>query len=94
MSSTHPSATSEVASLAAHVKWATCPDRTAATAAARASFAARWERQVDPDGTLDPAIRAERAAEAKRAHFAELALKSADVRRAKAAARKAAGNAA
>lgn len=92
MAPNHPTATAEVASLAARVKWAslTPAERSAATAAARASFAERWERQVDPDGTLDPAERATRAAEAKHAHYAQLAEKSAEVRRAKAAARKAA----
>ncbi|MGA5306503.1 hypothetical protein [Micromonospora taraxaci] len=94
MAPSHPTEASEVASLAAQVKWASCPDRTAATAAARAAFAERWERVVDPDGTLDPTTRAERAAEARRAHYAGLAEKSAEVRRAKAAARKAAGDAA
>jgi hypothetical protein len=40
-----------------------------------------WERQVDPDGTLDPAERRRRAGHAKRAHFIKLALKSAQARR-------------
>lgn len=95
MAPNHPSETAQVASLAARIKWAplTLAERTEATAAARKSFAERWERQVDPDGTLDPAVRAERAAVAKRAHYADLAEKSAEVRRAKAAARKAAGDA-
>lgn len=45
------------------------------------------ERQVDPDGVLDPAERARRAEHARRAYFTGLALKSAKAR----AARKAGG---
>jgi hypothetical protein len=42
---------------------------------------ARFEKQVDPDGTLDPVERARRADQAMRAHMARLALKSAQARR-------------
>jgi hypothetical protein len=48
------------------------PDRAARTAPARAAFLARFEREVDPDGTLDPAERERRATEARTAHFARL----------------------
>jgi hypothetical protein len=41
----------------------------------------RFEREVDPDGTLDPAERARRAENARKAYFASLALKSAVSRR-------------
>jgi len=51
------------------------------TAAARAAFLARFERQVDPDGVLLPKERARRAEAAKKAHFTRLALKSAQARR-------------
>lgn len=96
MATHHPTETAQVASLAATIRWTslTPDERAAATAAARASFAGRWERQVDPDRKLDPSEREQRAAEAKRAHYAGLAEKSAEVRRAKAAARKAASDAA
>jgi len=50
------------------------------TAPARAAFLGRFEREVDPDGTLDPAERARRAAYARRAHFTRMALKSAIAR--------------
>jgi hypothetical protein len=76
-----------IARLAAHVKWAQCEDRTAATAIARKAFADRFELEVDPDGTLDPAERATRAASAKKAYFTRLALRSAQVRRANATGR-------
>ena len=55
-------------------------DGTTHTAPAREAFLARFERQVDPDGTLDPQERARRADYARRAYFAGLALKSADAR--------------
>lgn len=40
-----------------------------------------WERQVDPDGVLDPEERARRVGHAKRSYFLRLALKSAQARR-------------
>jgi hypothetical protein len=51
------------------------------TAAARAAFNARWERQVDPQGKLPEAERIRRAEYAKRAYFTRLALASAKARR-------------
>ncbi len=50
------------------------------TAAGRASFMARFEREVDPEGVLPPKERARRAEAAKRAHFSRLAYKSAQAR--------------
>ncbi len=41
----------------------------------------RFEAEVDPDGVLDPQERAIRAAHARKAYFARLALKSAQARR-------------
>lgn len=77
-----------IARLANAVRWAGCEDRAAATAAARQAFADRWDKLVDPDGTLDPVERAKRAAHAKKAFYLKLALKSAQVRRANAKGRK------
>jgi hypothetical protein len=68
------------ARMAAHYSWAKTPDRTARTAAARQAALDRFEREVDPDGTLDPAERAQRAEQAKRAHMTRMALKSAQAR--------------
>lgn len=51
------------------------------TANARAAFLDRFEREVDPDGVLDPAERARGAAHAKSAYFINLAIKSASARR-------------
>jgi hypothetical protein len=51
------------------------------TGAARAKFLERFENEVDPERTLDPAERARRAEHARKAYFAGLALKSAQARR-------------
>ncbi len=66
--------------IATSEKWAKTADRSAATAPARRAFLDQFEKQVDPDGTLDPAERAIRAAHAKKAYFARLALKSSRAR--------------
>ena len=69
------------AKVAALSKWARTENRTAATAAARTAFEARFEREVDPDGRLSATERARRAGFARRAYFARLALLSAKARR-------------
>ena len=51
------------------------------TAAARAAFLGRFEREADPDGTLPMEERARRAHHLRKAYFARLALRSAQVRR-------------
>ena len=51
------------------------------TAPGRASFLARFEREVDPEGKLSPAERQRRAAMLRRAHMLELAHRSAMARR-------------
>ena len=53
------------------------------TRAGRVAFLDRFEREVDPNGTLSPDERKRRADHAKKAYFAGLALKSARARRAK-----------
>lgn len=69
------------ARLAAHALHAQVADPAAHTAPARAAFLSRFEREVDPDGTLPPADRARRAEHAKKAYFLRLALASAKARR-------------
>jgi hypothetical protein len=71
------------ASIAAHSKWATT-DPTEGTAAARAAFLDRFERDADPDGVLDPQERARRAGHLRKAYFQALALKSSRARQRKA----------
>jgi hypothetical protein len=62
-------------------RWAKTEDRSAATAPARAKFLERFEFEADPEGTLDPAERARRAEQLRRAYFKRLAVKSARARR-------------
>jgi hypothetical protein len=69
------------ARVAAHVSWAKTADPAARTAPARKAALDRFERQVDPDGTLKPAERARRAEYVRKAYFTALALKSAQARR-------------
>jgi hypothetical protein len=68
---------------AAHDSWAQTSDPAARTAAARQAFLSRFERQVDPDGVLDPAERARRAEHARKAHFSRLAFASSKARAAR-----------
>lgn len=71
---------------AAHVSWANTADPTARTAPARSAAWTRFERQVDPDGTMEPAERARRAASARKAFYTDLAYRSARARGARRAA--------
>lgn len=79
-----PSIRAMVARIAAHERWSRVEDRHAALAPARKAFADRFEREVDPEGKLDPRERAIRAEHARKAYFTRLALKSAQARRKKA----------
>ena len=83
MSGLTPSERSLRARLAAHELHASRDSRKL-TENARTAFLARFERQVDPDGTLHPVERARRAEHAKKAHMLRLALKSAEARKHKA----------
>lgn len=56
-------------------------DSTIVSQPARDKFMSRFELEVDPDGTLDPAERARRAEYAKKAYFTRLALASAKARK-------------
>jgi hypothetical protein len=70
--------------IAAHESWARTEDRSARTAPARKALLDKFERQVDPEGSLLPAERAKRAEHARKAYFKRLALKSSQARRRKA----------
>lgn len=74
------------AEIAAHASWANTADPAARTAAARLAAYNRFERQVDPDGTMDPAERTRRAESARKAHFRQMSFKSARSRAARKAA--------
>ena len=56
-------------------------DATTMVGPANRGFRAKFERQVDPDGKLDPAERAARAERARRAYMLQLAARSAASRR-------------
>lgn len=73
------------ARIAAHAMHAR-HDTQKTTSAGREAFLARFEREVDPDGTLPPAERARRAEHARKAYFTGLALKSSRARSRKASA--------
>lgn len=77
--------------LGAYESWARTGDPAARTAPARAASPAsldRWEREVDPDGTLDPAERHRRAEAARSAYFTRLSFKSSRSRAKATAARR------
>lgn len=75
-----PEQKSRQARVAIYSRLAKTSDRREMTAAARAASMSRFERQVDPDGLLDPVERATRAEFAKKAYFTLLATKSAKAR--------------
>ncbi len=81
MPAENPSDRSLSASIAANTRWANEANWTAATRPARDAFEARFLDQVDPERTLPAAERSRRAANAKKAYFHSLALKSAKARR-------------
>lgn len=82
---TVPGWKSAQAKAAAHTKWS-MTDGIEGTAAARAAFLARFEKQVDPEGKLSPQERAKRAESARRAHMSKLSAAAAKARAAKRAA--------
>jgi hypothetical protein len=81
MSIPTPSERTLIARIAASESWSHTPDRSARTAPARAALLAKFETQVDPEGSLPPGERAIRAEHARKAYFSRLALKSAQARR-------------
>ncbi|GAA0720282.1 hypothetical protein Drose_06575 [Dactylosporangium roseum] len=85
-----PAQRSMRASIAAHSRWAREPDRKEAMRPALDGMLARFEKQVDPDGVLEPHIRAERAESAKKAYYKALQLKSSRARAANRGKQKAA----
>jgi hypothetical protein len=58
-------------------------DSRQTTAKGRAEFLARFEREVDPDGVLDPTERRRRADHARRAYFTRLSLAAVAAKRAR-----------
>jgi phage FluMu protein gp41 len=76
-----PEDRSLVAQIAAAERWGRTPDRTAATAPARAGLRAKFARQVDPHGTLDPAEVERRVDHLVHAHMLRMSLKAKAARR-------------
>lgn len=76
-----PEDRSIVAQIAAAERWGRTTDRTAATAPARAGLRAKYARQVDPDGTLDPAEVERRVEQLHRAHMLRMTLAAKTARR-------------
>lgn len=72
---------------AAYASWAATADRSARARPGQAALMARFERQVDPDGTLPTAERARRAEDARRSYMLRLALASSKARAARKAVR-------
>lgn len=69
MPSRDPADRSTVARIAAAERWGRTPDRTAATAPARAGLRAKYAREIDPEGKL-PAEELERRVDSlMRAHM-------------------------
>jgi hypothetical protein len=81
-----PSQRSMQARAAVLTRWAKTSDMKAATAPARAGWHARFEKQLDEMGVTDPAERARRGAQLKKAYMTGLALKSARARSRRSAA--------
>jgi len=73
MPSANPPDRALIASIGAHVSWSNTPNRSARTAPARAARDQKFLDQADGDPV--------RAAHLRKAHFARLALKSAQSRR-------------
>lgn len=70
-----------IAQIAAAERWGRTVDRTAATAPARAGLRAKFAREVDPDGTLDPAEVERRVDSLVRAHMLRMSLAAKTARR-------------
>ena len=81
------------AKIAANSRWANADKSARKANADRATrgLRARFEREVDPDGTLPEEERTRRAESLYKAHMQRLALKSSKARSARSAARKAGG---
>lgn len=82
--STTPAERTLVARIAANESWGRTTDRAARTAPARRALEARFEAEVDardPEGRMSAGDRQKAIENVRRAHFARLALKSAQARR-------------
>jgi hypothetical protein len=69
------------ASIAALTRWSRQDTRLGTQPAQQEANYGRFEREVDPDGELEPEERARRVRRLRRAHMRKLALLSAQARR-------------
>jgi hypothetical protein len=67
--------------IAAEISWSRTADRSVRTRPARQAFLSRFEKEVDPDGTLPLAERQVRAEHAMRAYMLRLAKRAVAARR-------------
>lgn len=74
--------------IGAHVSWSRTDDRAARTAPARKASMERFEREVDPEGLLEPQERAVRAEHARKAFYLKMSQASAAKRRKNSALKK------
>lgn len=79
MAAADPAVRRTAAAIAAHSRWART-NTTEGTAPARKGFRAKFEREVDAEGTLSPAERDRRATNAMKAYMGQLSLRSRAVR--------------
>jgi hypothetical protein len=83
MAARQPEVRSKSARIAANSRWARECFRQEALAPARRGLYRRFEREVDPDGVLSPEERAKRVDTAMSTYFTQMALRSAQTRRAR-----------
>ena len=81
MAATTPADRTLIAQIAAAERWGRTPDRTAATAPARAGLRAKFAREVDPDGTLAADELERRVDQLVRAHMLRMSLAARTARR-------------
>lgn len=83
MPSKNPADRSVVAQIAAAERWGRTADRTAATEPARAGLRAKYAREVDPEGRLEPAEVERRVDSLMKAHMLRMTRAAAAARLAK-----------
>jgi hypothetical protein len=83
MPSATPTDRSTVAKIAAAERWGRTPDRTAATAPARAGLRAKFAREADPEGRLAPDELERRVDSLYRAHMLRMSRAAAKARASK-----------
>jgi hypothetical protein len=71
--------------IGAHTSWANTENRSERTRPAREGLEDKFVREADPDNKLTPPERAKAAKNLRSAHYARMSLKSAQVRRRRAA---------